>query len=101
VQAVALHYPSGTTRVDAVEDKTATTSTHPAAPFVGEMDLARHLWTLLGERELTARVCFCEPLAANQDRRGLADSTRTQIVAALGLTSSDEAAPRQSGVIAR
>jgi 1-acyl-sn-glycerol-3-phosphate acyltransferase len=101
VQAVALHYPSGATCIASAEDNAVTTSTHPAAPFVGEMDLARHLWTLLGERELTARLCFCEPLAADQDRRGLADSTRTQIVAALGLTSSDEAAPRQSGVIAR
>jgi hypothetical protein len=51
------------------------------------MDLARHLWTLLGERELSARLCFCEPLAANQDRRGLADSTRAQIVTALSLES--------------
>jgi 1-acyl-sn-glycerol-3-phosphate acyltransferase len=101
VQAVALHYPTNTARVAAAADNLVAKSTHPAAPFVGEMDLARHLWKLLGARDLTARLCFCHPLAASQDRRRLADTTRAQIIGALGLASLDEAELRQSGFIAR
>mgnify|MGYP005844968523 CR=1 FL=1 len=100
VQAVALHYPSGTIGVSATADHQPSTDTHPAAPFVGEMSLARHLWALLGERELTAGLFFCKPLAASQDRRGLADTTRQQVVNALGFAAS-EAAPRQDQFTAR
>lgn len=100
VQAVALHYPSDTAGVSAMAGNWTSTHTHPAAPFVGEMAFARHIWVLLGERELTARLRFCEPLAANQDRRGLADATRQQIATALGVAPSN-AAPRQGLFTAR
>lgn len=100
VQAVALHYPDDVSGVAALPDNPILAGTHPAAPFVGEMDLARHLWILLGERELSARLCFCEPLTAHQDRRGLANTTRQQIITALGFAASDAAAPRQGGFTA-
>lgn len=82
VQAVALRYPGDATRA-AAADNPVPTGTHPAAPFVGEMDLARHLWALLGERGLTAHLHFCAPVASDRDRRALAESTRNQIIAAL------------------
>jgi 1-acyl-sn-glycerol-3-phosphate acyltransferase len=75
VQAVALEYPHPTAR-----------GTHPAAPFLGEDDLASHIWRLLGEEHLTVVLRFCEPLAAaGQPRRALAEATRDQILSALAL----------------
>ena len=73
VQAVALSYPHR----DGV---------HPAAPFVDNDNLARHLWALLAEDRLTVRMAFCAPLpAAGQQRRTLANRTHAQVCAAIGL----------------
>lgn len=81
VQAVALSYPH-------------PAGTHPAAPFIGEDDLARHLWRLLAEPSLVVRLVFCPPLSAHHhDRRGLAEHTRAQVLAALG-ASVDESVNR-------
>lgn len=72
VQAIALSYPHAR-------------GTHPAAPFIGDNDLVRHLWALLGEDSLTARLHFCTPVnAAGRERRALADDTRARIRHALG-----------------
>jgi 1-acyl-sn-glycerol-3-phosphate acyltransferase len=72
VQAVALSYP----HADGV---------HPAAPFIDDDNLARHLWTLLAEDHLTVKIAFCPPLpATGQERRALANRTRAQIETALG-----------------
>jgi 1-acyl-sn-glycerol-3-phosphate acyltransferase len=71
VQAVAIRYPRGT-------------GIHPAIPFVGDDDLASHLWRLLGEESIEAELHFCTPLAtAGRERRALADTTRRQIIEAL------------------
>jgi 1-acyl-sn-glycerol-3-phosphate acyltransferase len=72
VQAVALTYPH-------------EAGVHPAAPYVGDIPLARHLWQLLGQPGLSAKLSFCAPLVANhQNRRELAHTTREQIRTALG-----------------
>lgn len=73
VQAVAIAYPHAH-------------GVNPAAPFVGDDDLLRHLWSLLAEREIAVQLTFCPPVpAAGRERRALADATRAQILAALGL----------------
>lgn len=58
---------------------------HPAAPFVGDDDLAHHLWALLAAPRVDAVVTFCPPIAiADGDScRLLADRSRARIVAAL------------------
>lgn len=72
VQAVAIRYPWGE-------------ETNPAIPFVGDDDLASHLWRLLGEESIEAELHFCTALAtAGRERRALADTTRRQIIQALG-----------------
>lgn len=72
VQAVALSYPHAN-------------GVHPAAPFIDNDNLARHLWTLLAEDRLTVKLAFCPPLPAmGQERRALANRTRAQIGTALG-----------------
>lgn len=71
VQAVAISYPH-------------PTGVHPAAPFIDNDNLARHLWTLLAEDGLTVRLSFCPPLADLPERRALAEHTRAQILAVLG-----------------
>jgi 1-acyl-sn-glycerol-3-phosphate acyltransferase len=81
VQAVALRYPHAA-------DPCAT---HPAAPFVGEMDLLGHIWRLLGATGLDAHVQFCAPLRSTGDRRELAHTTRVQVQNALGLQTPDPA----------
>jgi 1-acyl-sn-glycerol-3-phosphate acyltransferase len=59
---------------------------HPHVPFLGQDDLASHLWRLLGEREIRAELYFCPPHAsAGGERRRLAEATRDQVLAALGL----------------
>lgn len=79
VQAVAVSYP----HADGV---------HPAAPFVDDDNLARHLWTLLAEDRLSVRIAFCPPLpAAGQQRRTLANRTHAQVCQALGLKKLVEA----------
>lgn len=80
VQAVAVTYPH-------------PAGVHPAAPFVGDDNLLRHLWALLAESSIDVTLTFCPALAtaASNRRRIVAEHTRGQIVAALGL---DEV-PRQ------
>jgi lyso-ornithine lipid O-acyltransferase len=57
---------------------------NPAIPFVGDDDLASHLWRLLGEESIEAELHFCTLLAsAGRERRALADTTRRQIIEAL------------------
>jgi 1-acyl-sn-glycerol-3-phosphate acyltransferase len=73
VQAVALSYPHAH-------------GVHPAAPFVDNDNLARHLWALLAEDRLTVSMAFCAPLpAAGQQRRTLANRTHAQVCEAIGL----------------
>lgn len=72
VQAVAIRYP----RENGI---------HPGIPFVGDDGLASHLWRLLGEESIEAELHFCATLAtAGRERRVLADTTRRQIIQALG-----------------
>lgn len=72
VQAVAIRYPL------------APDSTNPLVPFVGHDHFIRHLWRLLGEREIVAQLDFCPPLASKDvTRRQLAEQSRDQIAAVL------------------
>jgi 1-acyl-sn-glycerol-3-phosphate acyltransferase len=71
VQAVAIRYP-------------LAGALHPRGPFVGDDELVRHLWRLLAEPRIVARLHFCPPLStAQMPRRALAEITRRQIVDAL------------------
>ncbi len=89
VQAVALSYPRAP----------GTRDTHPAAPFVGDMDLLTHLWRLLGEARLHAHVQFCPPLATSgQARRALAEENRAQVLRALGLETAPHEARRHADI---
>lgn len=73
VQAVAVSYPH-------------PSGVHPAAPFIGDDNLARHLWTLLAEPNVDVTLTFCPALTvAGGPRRIVAEYTREQIVRALGL----------------
>lgn len=75
VQAVAIRYPRAA-------------GINPVVPFVGDDDLASHLWRLLGEDRIEAELHFCAPLSAHgRERRALANATREQILGALGLNS--------------
>lgn len=76
IQAVAIGYPH-------------PAGVHPAAPFVGDDNLLRHLWTLLAQPHIDVTLTFCPALAAVTSRHALAQRTRAQIADALGL----EAAP--------
>jgi lyso-ornithine lipid O-acyltransferase len=72
VQAIALSYPHAN-------------GAHPTVPFLGDDDLASHLWRLLAEERVTAKIVFCAPLAAaGMERRVLAEQTHFQVAAALG-----------------
>lgn len=84
IQPVAIAYPH-------------PTGTNPIAPFIGDDDLVRHLWALLGQDEIVVKLRFCPPLVAppSVPRRVLADRSRTQIVRALEL---DEPVDRQSPI---
>jgi 1-acyl-sn-glycerol-3-phosphate acyltransferase len=74
-QAVAIRYPHGS-------------GINPAIPFVGDDNLAGHLWRLLGEENIKAELHFCAALAAaGRERRMLADATRGQILEVLGFDS--------------
>jgi 1-acyl-sn-glycerol-3-phosphate acyltransferase len=71
VQAIAIRYPH-------------ESGINPAIPFVGDDDLAGHLWRLLGEERIEAELHFCTALVtAGRARRALADTTRRQIIGAL------------------
>lgn len=91
VQAVAIAYPhpydvQGCTSV--AGDRTSrATGVHPAAPFVGDDNLGRHVWALLAEEALTARLTLCPPIHEPGERRTLAERTRAQIADALDLLS--------------
>lgn len=80
VQAVAIGYPH-------------PEGIHPAAPFVGDDNLGRHLWALLAEDKLTVRLTFCTPVENISDRRQLAELTRNQVADALGLPTPARALP--------
>ncbi len=84
VQAVAIAYP----HADGV---------HPAAPFIGDDNLGRHVWVLLAEESLAVRLTLCTPIHEFGERRALAERTRTQIATALGL---EPAVPIHRDVIA-
>lgn len=85
VQAVAVSYPHAG-------------GVHPAAPFVDDDNLARHLWTLLAEDRVTVKFVFCPPLpAVGQARRALANRTRAQVCQCLGLEQSAEMAAVHGG----
>jgi 1-acyl-sn-glycerol-3-phosphate acyltransferase len=74
-QAVAIRYPW-------------ETGINPAVPFVGEDNLAGHLWRLLEEESIEAELHFCAPLTTTGcERRALAETTRGQILAVLGFES--------------
>jgi len=71
VQAIAIRYPH-------------ESGINPAIPFVGDNDLASHLWYLLGEESIEAELHFCAPLATvGRERRALADTTRRQVIESL------------------
>ena len=73
VQAVAVSYPH-------------PAGVHPAAPFIGDDNLPRHLWALLAEPGIDVTLTFCPALTvAGGPRRIVAEYTRAQIVGALGL----------------
>jgi 1-acyl-sn-glycerol-3-phosphate acyltransferase len=91
VQAVAIAYPHAG-------------GAHPRVPFVGDDDLVRHLWHLLYEDRIDARLVFCAPLpAAGGERRALAARSRVQILETLGLmpgtakSTAPITAPEQAG----
>ncbi|NJM10842.1 MAG: 1-acyl-sn-glycerol-3-phosphate acyltransferase [Synechococcaceae cyanobacterium SM1_2_3] len=73
VQPIALRYPH-------------PDGAHPNVPFVGDAALLPHLWQLLGERQITAEISFCEPLLTpGQSRDSLASHAHARICATLGL----------------
>lgn len=87
VQAVAIAYPHAD-------------GAHPRVPFVGDDNLMRHLWRLLIEDRIDARLVFCAPLpAAGRERRALAAQTRVQILETLGLMPG--AARVSRGIVTR
>lgn len=68
VQAVAIAYPHAL-------------GVHPRVPFVDDDNLVRHLWRLLYEDRIEARLVFCAPIpATGRERRALAAQTRAQIL---------------------
>lgn len=79
IQAVAIAYPH-------------PAGVNPAAPFVGDDSLVRHMWRLLAEPSIDVTLTFLPRVAAAGfgSRRAIAEYTRAQIAAALGLN----AAPR-------
>jgi 1-acyl-sn-glycerol-3-phosphate acyltransferase len=73
-------------------------------PFVGDETLVRHLWRLLNEDRIDARLVFCAPIpATGRERRALAAQTRVQILETLGLmlgaakSTAPTTAPGQAG----
>jgi 1-acyl-sn-glycerol-3-phosphate acyltransferase len=77
VQAIALSYPF-------------TSGPHPRVPFVGDDNFVSHLWRLLGEAGIDARVEFCAPILAHDAQRSdLAVRTRNLIIASLRISAGD------------
>lgn len=76
VQAVAVSYPH-------------RTGVNPAVPFIGDDNLARHLWALLAEPSVEVTLTFCpaESAVAFASRHAAAAHTRAQITEALGLVA--------------
>ena len=76
VQPVAVSYPH-------------RAGVNPAVPFLGDDNLARHLWTLLAEPSVEVTLTFCPAVsaAAFASRRAAAEHTRAQIADALGLVA--------------
>ena len=67
VQPVALRYP----HVERI---------HPTAPFVGDTHLMRHVWDMLGEREIEAELDFLPPIpATGMERKALAEQAREAV----------------------
>lgn len=74
VQPVAISYPCFE----------AGGAIHPLAPFVGDQTLLSHVWALLGERSMVARVVFLAPLPTmDTNRQSLAIQSRAAIESAL------------------
>lgn len=73
VQPVAIRYPLA----DGI---------HPLVPFVNDDAFVPHLWRLLGESRIDAEILFLVPHPSRgAKRRALAEHSRDQIRAALGL----------------
>lgn len=54
------------------------------APFIGDDEVASHLWRVLRQEAFDVHVVFCEPIdPASLDRRALAELARSRIVTAL------------------
>ncbi|MCU0767600.1 MAG: 1-acyl-sn-glycerol-3-phosphate acyltransferase [Gammaproteobacteria bacterium] len=54
------------------------------APFIGDDEVASHLWRVLQQEAFDVHVVFCRPIdPAHLDRRALADLARSRIVGAL------------------
>lgn len=79
VQPIAIRYMNG---VDISR----------AAPFVGDDDLLRHLWRLLGEERIVAHVQMCAPCSPGSDRRSLARHTRALVCDMLNIDRGSRAA---------
>jgi len=76
VQAVAVSYPH-------------RAGVNPAVPFIGDDNLARHLWALLAEPSVDVTLTFCPAVtaAAFASRHAAAEHTHAQIADALGLVA--------------
>jgi 1-acyl-sn-glycerol-3-phosphate acyltransferase len=79
VQACAIRYPG-------------LDGAHGPAPFIDNDELVPHMWRLLGEKEISVELHFCEPMLPLGDRRSLANRTRAQICAALGVDANEHQA---------
>jgi len=73
VQTVAIRYPRHG-------------GLHPLVPFIEDDDFMSHLWRLLGENGIVAQLHFGPLLASSgASRRALADRSRRELAAALGV----------------
>lgn len=70
VQPIAVRYTDGT-------------GISRVAPFIGDDDLLRHIWRLLGEKRIDVHLHFCAPCLPGSDRRALARQARARVCAAL------------------
>lgn len=88
VQAIAITYPclpSGEYHAEGQINEV-----NPIVPFIGDDNLARHLWTLLAEDTVTVKVNFCVPIhATGLNRRALADITRSQVLEVLDIKPAE------------
>lgn len=77
IQAVAIAYPHAA-------------GVNPAAPFVGDDNLARHMWRLLAEPSIDVTLTFLPRVTAAGfgSRRAVAEYTRAQITTTLGLDAA-------------